>query len=364
MAVRLKIVSLFLLFVMLLMPGLLQATVILQYHHISNDTPKATSLSPELFKAHMLYLHHQEFNVISMAELVKALKTGQPLPKKSVVITFDDGYQNIYENALPILKEFEYPFTVFINTQPIVQKLPQFMTTKQLKELVKNGATLGNHSATHAHLIRKLQTDQGVESDQAYVKRIKDEILSVETFIHEQFNQDLKIFAYPFGEWNSALKQLVSKLGYIAFSQNSGAVGSGVELTSIPRFPFGGQYGDLEDFKLKVNTLPMPLESTQSYAESGELLTDIVLADGVTRPKLKLTLKQDFAKLDVQCYLSGQGRLKKTVEGQSLLFEPNKPLNAGRSKYNCTAKSPQQGGYYWYSVVWIKKLPNGKWYSE
>jgi len=81
-----------------------QAAVILQYHHVSDLTPAATSVTPSQFSTQMQYLADNNFNVVPLSAVVKAIKKQQPLPANTIAITFDDGYQSIAHTAHPILK--------------------------------------------------------------------------------------------------------------------------------------------------------------------------------------------------------------------------------------------------------------------
>ena len=92
--------------------------VILLYHHVSGSAPASTSVTPEVFEQHIQYLA-DGYNVISLEHAVNALKSEKRLPERAVVITFDDGYRSIYDNAHPILARHGMPYTVFINPQII-----------------------------------------------------------------------------------------------------------------------------------------------------------------------------------------------------------------------------------------------------
>ncbi len=81
------------------------ALVVLQYHHISDKTPKSTSTSTALFEAHLQYLEDNQFNVMDIRELRKLIKKKATPPDRTVIITFDDGYRSVYDNAYPLLKK-------------------------------------------------------------------------------------------------------------------------------------------------------------------------------------------------------------------------------------------------------------------
>lgn len=332
------------------------ALVVLQYHHISDDTPVSTSLSTALFKQHLDYLSAQNFQVISLSKFARLLKSGQRLPDRAVLITFDDGYSSIYEQAFPLLKQKGFPFTVFINTKPIKHQLAGYMNWKQLVEMTEAGATIANHSVSHPYLHQLLPG----ESESQWHQRVTDEVVMAQTEIEKRIaipvNEPLvKALAYPYGEFDDKSRTLLKQLGYIAFGQHSGTVGQQVDQQSIPRFPMGGVYGRVDDFILKVNSLPLPLISVSLLDEKGSPLKEHLLADSIDRPKLVIQLKKEYRSLALDCYLSGEGRLTRTLTDRGFVFQPLKALTAGRSRYNCTAASEQKNRFYWFSQPWIKK---------
>ncbi len=135
------------------------ALVVLQYHHIADDTPPATSTPPAKFAEHLAYLKKEGFKVIDLQTAISAINNQElPLPK-TVLITFDDGSSTIHDTALPLLKKYDYPFVVFINTDAVEQKFSHTLTWPQIKELKKHGAAIANHSASHTHMVRKLPNE-------------------------------------------------------------------------------------------------------------------------------------------------------------------------------------------------------------
>lgn len=333
--------------------------VVLQYHHISEKTPAATSLSPELFREHMVHLKQEGYSIVPLETLVASLKTGEALPDKAVAITFDDGYDSVYTAAFPVLKDYGWPFTVFVNTQPLQQSLSQFVSWDQLREMAEAGATIANHSYSHPHFQRR----RTGESEGEWRKRIKDEILNAEETIAKETGQQHRILAYPYGEYDQATKALLAELDFVAFGQQSGPVGSNDDLQALPRFPFGGAYGGMDDFKVKVASLPMPLAEVDVHG-GGERLKDALLPQSVERPRLTLTLAEDGLARRVQCFASGQGGVPLEVEGRRVIAQAKTSLPVGRSRYNCTATSNQAGRFYWYSHFFMRKKPNGEWYAE
>lgn len=332
------------------------ALVVLQYHHVSEETPAATSISPERFSQHMAWLADNQYRLVSMDEVLELLDKGDSLPDKTAVITFDDGYTSIYSAAWPVLKKYNWPFTVFVNSQHHDEKNSQYMSWEQLREMAKAGVTIGNHSVSHGHMIRQ----QKGEKMAAWRKRMQREIEGAQKRIDQEVGRQPKIFAYPFGEHNAALEKLTADLGYIAFAQHSGPIASSDSLQALPRFPFGGVYGDLKDFALKASSLPMPLKDVRVVDSKNQPLQDALLPEGT--PKVTMIIDAEKALLDkMSCFYSGKPASTEVREGR-LHVSNSSIIPAGRSRFNCTV--PEKGRFYWLSRMLINKNADGSWYKE
>jgi peptidoglycan/xylan/chitin deacetylase (PgdA/CDA1 family) len=132
--------------------------VILQYHHVSDTTPKSTSITPEQFAVHLKYLQENSFNVIPLSQLINDIKNQQPLKDKTVAITFDDAYIDIYTNAKPLLDEYNYPYTIYVNPSIIndneSKKNSHYLSWAQLRALGDDGVIIANHGFEHDSLTR------------------------------------------------------------------------------------------------------------------------------------------------------------------------------------------------------------------
>jgi len=332
--------------------------VILQYHHISNSTPKSTSLSPLLFEQHLDYLYRYHFKVLPLDVVIKGLKKGEHFDDKTVVITFDDGYRSIYTTAFPLLKKYRFPFTVFINTAPLEKELAQFMNWQELQEFTQNRGLIGNHSVNHPHLIKRRKPDP----NKKLIRQITREITQAQTLIESKLNHSLMAFAYPYGEFDSLSKVVVKRLGFVGFGQHSGAVLEQPDLQALPRFPFGGDYGSMPDFIIKVNSLALPLTKSKLLNNNGNALATHLLSFDLDKPKLKLSLKSPSKALNVQCYSSNGLKLARQDLGASLIFTPLEPIPVGRSRYNCTAASEHKDRFYWFSQPLIRAKASGDFY--
>ena len=343
----------FLLIAILVIAPALQAAVVLQYHHISTETPASTSTSPEWFALHVDYLDEARFDVVPLTDLVEKLRAGEPLPDNTAAMTFDDGYISLYETAWPMLKDKGWPFTVFVNTEPHDHGRSLFMSWEQLREIRTGGATIANHGVTHPYLLQH----QPGHDEAAWKAWVTAEIVDAEKRIAEQTGDNVKLFAYPYGEYNQAILEIIDELGFAGFGQHSGPLAAFSDLRALPRFPFGGSFGDATDFATKVNSLPMPLArdplGKKLESADGSPLGDIVLDGPPVRPVLLLKFTEGFDTGRLNCFVSRQGRAKLTVADGWIHVQPEKDLGRGRSRYNCTAGSGQAGRFHWYSQPWI-----------
>jgi len=343
--------------------GSVQALVILQYHHISDKTPASTSTKPERFDAHLRFLEEQGFRVISIETLPALLKKARAgegkLPDKTAIITFDDGYRSIFSEAWPRLQKRGWPFTVFVNSQVHDEKNPLFMTWDELRKLAKNGATIANHSDSHPHFVRR----RSGESYAGWQQRRQREINFAQKRIEKEIGRAPKLYAHTYGEYDAALLDWLKDQGYLGFGQQSGPVAASSDLQVLPRFPFGGDYGDLQDFATKVYSLPFPKLKVVVKDSRGNSLSDPQLPLGDAMPHLELISPIFKFAESVQCFASGQGKIKTQVKGGSLLTQAQRALPVGRSRYNCTYHAGG-GRFYWYSQMFIRRNDDGTWYRE
>jgi len=159
--------------------------------------------------------------------------------------------------------------------------------------------------------------------------------------------------AYPFGEYNNTLKDALLKEGYIAFGQQSGAVGIHSDFSALPRFPAAGIYANLDSLKTKLNSLAMPITQLQPK--------DTEFANGANFKELSLKVESsDIQMANFACYYKGK-KLDRELSGQQVNIPLSVEMQAGRSRVNCTAPSKSLNGrFYWYSFPMFTPTTQGK----
>ena len=249
---------------------------------------------------------------------------------------------SVYEVAYPRLKARSYPFTVFVATDPVDAGRETYMTWSQMREMEEGGATFANHGASHRSFVQW----PGVASEIDRLARVRADIEHAEGRLAEELQPLLGVLAYPYGEYDTSVAELVMDLGYVAFGQQSGAVGETSDLRALPRFPMAEAYANIEDFAVKVATRPLPVAKVQPW--------DPVTAS--LRPGIEITLADTDADLErLACFVGGQGAVAvEWIEpGRRFAVSPKTDLQPGRNRVNCTAPTAAGGAFHWYSHPWI-----------
>jgi len=176
---------------------------IMMYHNVDYvETPEPNTVSPERFDWQMKYLKDRKYNVISLNELVNAIREERSLPRNSVVITFDDGPENNYTYAFKILKKYNFPAIIFMPSRFV--DTAKFLKSAQIKEMLSKGISIGSHTQTHDYL-PDLSREKQVE-----------EIVKSKAELENKFDISVRYFAYPVGGFSEEIKDIVKQAGYKA----------------------------------------------------------------------------------------------------------------------------------------------------
>jgi peptidoglycan/xylan/chitin deacetylase (PgdA/CDA1 family) len=187
-----------------------QLVPILVYHNLAPQSKGRLVLSADTFAEQMRYLKREGYRVVSLAEFVEWLQLKRQLPRKSVVLTFDDGYQSFRDHAYPVLKKLGFPATLFVYTD-YVGVGRSALTWEELKTLAAEGIDVQAHSKTHGDLRRA----QG-ETDAQYTRRMIAELAEPPRLFQRQLGRGVQFLAYPYGRVDDELLARVREQGYAA----------------------------------------------------------------------------------------------------------------------------------------------------
>jgi peptidoglycan/xylan/chitin deacetylase (PgdA/CDA1 family) len=206
---------------------------ILTYHSI-DKSGSVISTAPDVFRRQMRYLSENRYNAVTLHEFISSLSEDNTPFLKTVVLTFDDGFQNFFSEAFPVLEEYGFRATVFLVTDFCGKKndwagnppaLPpsKILSWEEIKELHKYGIEFGGHTRTHPDLTKI--------PDSRAEREIVESKAAIENFLGSQAAS----FAYPFGKFNASVKRTVEKSYKAACSTNLGKVRSGSDFFSLER---------------------------------------------------------------------------------------------------------------------------------
>ncbi|MFY3773288.1 polysaccharide deacetylase family protein [Marinobacter salsuginis] len=310
--------------------------VVLQYHHVSDSTPPATSTSVSLFEGQLDMISDLELEIVDLHKGTEAALAGTDGQGNRIAITFDDAYDSVYHTAAPLLAEKAYPYTIFVNTEAVGRN--GYMTWDQIRELAERpGVTIANHSADHGHLARKPN-----ESESDWQARVTNSLDSAQESLEEELDSPAPMFAYPYGEFDQALERKIAERGWYGFGQQSGAIGQQTEKTRLPRFPMANAYGQLGNLENKLRSKAFPVNT-------GELPDGVISGNP---PTLVFPLVDPIDANRLTCFASGQGRIDFDVIDGNVKVKAPEAFNSRRFRYNCTHPAGD-GSYYWLSQQWL-----------
>lgn len=212
---------------------------ILEYHRINDQDDDEYTITTKEFKEQMEYLQEQGYKTISFMDFVRAKKYGEKIPEKSVILTFDDGYEDNYTEVMPILAGYGMKGTVFIISNRV--GVEGYLTWEQLKEMQTANIELGGHTANHLPLASLPP------------QKIDDELRLSKLLMEWNGLQTIYFFSYPNGSYNDTVIEDLRKNGYLTAVTGTPGVNTfatdpyRLQRTYIPRSKLG-----LLDFKLRL----------------------------------------------------------------------------------------------------------------
>jgi peptidoglycan/xylan/chitin deacetylase (PgdA/CDA1 family) len=203
---------------------------ILMYHYIEPVQPNADSVrrgltvAPETFRKQMKWLKDNGYATVTASKYFDAIVKGEKMSDKTVLITFDDGYKDIYQHAIPILREYGQTATMFIIARRNGAEYPEYMNQDEIRDIDTWGFEIGSHSLTHPNLV-----NLGLEMAKGEIQGSKEDLEKI-------IGHTVNFFCYPLGKYNSDTVNLVREVGYKgAFTTETGVVVSNNNVFRMPR---------------------------------------------------------------------------------------------------------------------------------
>ena len=203
--------------------------IIFCYHRLVDKVRyPGTEITPAAFEAQMKELKDRGITVIPMQDLLAWKRGEKNIPPRCAVVTFDDGWKSQYEVAWPIMKKFEYPFTMFIYTEGVRGGSlggGEAITWEQLADMRDNGVDIEAHTATHQDLREGhtiMVANPGGKRSRTkltgpqYEQWVRNEVVGCKELLEQRLGIKVNCFAVPFGNYNEHVKELARNAGYEA----------------------------------------------------------------------------------------------------------------------------------------------------
>ncbi|MGM0624017.1 MAG: polysaccharide deacetylase family protein [Campylobacterota bacterium] len=294
------------LFVLLSVYVIADATIFV-YHRFGDSRYPSTNTPMDELRAEFEYFKQHGYQVVPLSKVVDALHEGKEIDEKWVVLTIDDSYKSFYENGLEVFKEYDYPFTLFVQSETVLWKnSKEYMNEKMVQEAAKFGE-IGCHSHKHDYLPTK-QLDY-IKKDTQKCQDILSGILPYTP----------RYYAYPYGSYNKEVKQAIKDFGFEAIlNQSNGSVNAKSDPYNLFRMAlvgeidnFGAKFGwDYLDVQWEPAYYPKDgvLKEIEASVEKGVNNVQIFVSDhgwsdwievkkGKVRHTLDLKLQRDLVRV-------------------------------------------------------------------
>ena len=237
------------------------SAVVLMYHMVDSpqtEADKRFCRTPKEFESDMQHLADEGYEVLSLSALHACMRGERTWPRKAAAITFDDGVACGYTEALPILRSFSYPASMFIVSSLVDGhndwaeahgfSRRRMLRKEEIRELDRSGVDIGSHAATHRRL---------AALDKESVTR---ELRQSKNTLEDILGHEVKHLAYPYGSWSPDVKRAATEAGYtLACSTLPGKVRRGDHPMTLKRIEIKGTDSALQfRLKLKFGTQDMP----------------------------------------------------------------------------------------------------------
>ena len=216
---------------------------VLTYHRVRAVEREPFSVTPAAFEAQMAWLASEGL-AVSLDDVEQALTGAAPLHRDAVMVTIDDGYRDVYSDALPILSHYRIPAVLFVSVAAIEERdaaplrevvADAHVSWSELTQLVQAGITIGSHGWEHRSLAQML------------LKKAEGQMVRSRTVLEQRLGIAVRAFAYPFGtraDYNSATREALMRCGYTtAFTSQHGAIAAGTDSFALPRIKIEGGEG-------------------------------------------------------------------------------------------------------------------------
>ncbi|WP_244834407.1 polysaccharide deacetylase family protein [Clostridium sp. BJN0001] len=214
---------------------------VLYYHSVNPSWKNELTIPPDLLKSELQFIKDSGFSAITASDFYDYIENKKPLPKKTIMITFDDGYMDNYTYAFPSLKSLNMKATIFYITDGL--KDSYYLSKDKLKEMSSFGIDIESHTKTHCHL-----------SKLSYEKQLL-ELKESKEILEKTLGKKITSIAYPFGDYDENTIKAAKEAGYsLGFTCKRGIIDSTYNKYTLNRI-YMNSYMKLDEFKKMINSI-------------------------------------------------------------------------------------------------------------
>ncbi len=274
------------------------------YHRFGDDKHASTNTSLKQLREHFEYFKNNHYQVVKIEQIIQRLNEKKSIPNNWVALTIDDSFKSFYKNGLPLFKEYNYPFSLYVYVKATQEGYEDFMSWEELKETSKYG-TVELHSYSHKHLTHLNQEEVFQDTQKAY------------DLFTTHMGYEPSIYVYPYGEYNKKVKETIQKFNFKAIlNQNNGSVNLQSDIFDINRIALVGDVNIKEKFR--YNTLDVQWEEPQVFPKDNLLKR----VKARVNPKIK----------KIKLYVSGHGWREINVNNGIIDAKLNLELKNNRTR--------------------------------
>ena len=274
------------------------------YHRFGDDKHASTNTSLDILKKQFEFFKDNDYKIISLDQLNRALREHKKIPDNWVVLCVDDSYKSFYTNGLPLFKEYNYPFALFVYVEATDRNYGDFMSWEEVKEASQYGE-IGHHSYGHKHMVSLSAEAIKKDTQKAFIS------------FQKHLGTSPKYYAYPYGEFDEKVKSAVASFGFeLVLNQNVGAVSHKSPTDDLDRIALTGDVS-LKP-KLRIKYLKAQWHSPKSFPTNGKL------------NEIRVTMPKSISKAEL--YITGQGWERVKIKEGELKVDKLYPLKNRRSR--------------------------------
>ncbi len=305
------------------------SATVFMYHKFGVSKYPSTSVTLEQLENHINEVMNGKYKVLSLDFIVDTIINDGDLPENTIGISVDDADKSFLEVGWPLFKKNNIPVTLFVTTGTIAENNKSYLNWDQIRQLKKEGVTIGAHSHTHAHM-----PDLNIEE-------VREEIeLSNKIFLKE-LGEIPNLFAYPYGETSSELIDLIKEYKFkVAFGQHSGIINETSNMYYLPRFSLNEKYGEIDRVKFAASSKGLGVY---------DFIPDNPSIDE-NPPFIGFSLLDEKLSVSLNCFIFDmKGQVEREIYkfNERVEIRLSRELSKGRSRINCTSKD-SDGNWRWF----------------